>query len=48
MVEFKMYDVADWTTNSCDTQITKYLKKLRQSGGEIGQLIKYSVINISL
>ena len=27
MVNFKMYDVTDWTTNNYNTHITQYLKK---------------------
>ena len=27
MVNFKIYDMADWTTNNYNTYITQYLKK---------------------
>ena len=30
MVNFKIYDVADWTTNSLNTHVAQYLKKKRQ------------------
>ena len=26
-VNFKIYDVTDWTANSCNTNIAQYLKK---------------------
>ena len=26
-VTFKIYDVIEWTTNNCNTQIAKYFKK---------------------
>ena len=34
-VNFKIYDVIDWTINSYITHITQSLKKFRQSGNEI-------------
>ena len=30
VVYFKIYDVTDWTTNSCNTHFVKYLEKRRQ------------------
>ena len=27
MVNFKIYDVTNWTTNNCNTHITQYLNK---------------------
>ena len=27
MVNFKIYDVTDWSTNNCNTHIAQYLKK---------------------
>ena len=38
-VNFKIYDVADWTTNNYNTHIAQYLKK-KQSGNEIWSLNK--------
>ena len=38
MVIFEIYDVKDWTTNNYNTNIAQYLKKLRQSGNEIGSV----------
>ena len=40
MVDFKFYDVTDWTTNNYNTRITQYIKKLRQSGNEIWSVNK--------
>ena len=34
-VNFKVYDVTDWITQSCITHIAYYLKKQRQPGNEI-------------
>ena len=36
MINFKIHDVRDRTTNNYGTQSTQYLKKKRQSGNEIG------------
>ena len=35
MVNLKVYDVTDWTTNSYNTHIPQYLKKESKSGNEI-------------
>ena len=35
MVNFKIYDVTDWTANNYNTHITQSVKKQRQSGNEI-------------
>ena len=35
MVNFKIYDVTDWTTNNWNTHIAQYLKKQRQTDNEI-------------
>ena len=40
IVSFKIYDATTWLTNNCNTQIDQYLKKGRQSGNDIWQLIK--------
>ena len=34
-VNFKIYDVTAWLTNKCNTHISQYLEKCRQSGNEI-------------
>ena len=34
-VNFQVYDVINWETNNCNTHITQYLKKLRQSDNEV-------------
>ena len=33
--DFKICDATSWTTNSYNTYIAQYLKKLRQSGNEV-------------
>ena len=35
MVNFKIYDVTNWTTNNYNTHIAQYLKKKRQPDNEI-------------
>ena len=40
MLNFKIYDVTDWTANNCNIHITQYLKKERQSGNEIWSVNK--------
>ena len=30
VVNFKIYDVTDWTASNCNTDIVQYLKKLKQ------------------
>ena len=35
MVNFKIYDIANWITNNYNTHIAQYLKKERQSRNEI-------------
>ena len=42
MVNFRIYDATDWTTNNYNTHITQYLDKQRHAM-KFGQLIKYSV-----
>ena len=44
MVDFKIYDVTDYTINNYNTHFTQYLMKYRQPGNEIW-FIKYSVRN---
>ena len=39
-VDFKVYDVTDWTTNICNICIFQYLKKQRQSDKEIWAISK--------
>ena len=39
-VDFKVYDVTDWTTNIYNTCIFQYLKKQRQSDKEIWAISK--------
>ena len=34
-VHFKIYDVAAWLTNNCNTHIAQYHEKQRQSDNEI-------------
>ena len=34
-VNFKIYDITTWETNNCNTHITQYLKKEKQSDNEI-------------
>ena len=49
MVNFKIYDVTDWTTNNCNTHIAQYLQKYRQPDNEIqpdNQLTEYNMRNI--
>ena len=41
MVEFKIYDITDWTTNNCNTNIVKGNQTLK-----FGQLIEYNMRNI--
>ena len=43
-----MYDLTTWTTNNCNTHIDQYLKKVRQSGNDIFQLIEGNMKNIFL
>ena len=35
MVNFKIYDVTDWTASNHNTHIAQYLTKLRESDNEI-------------
>ena len=35
MVNFKIYDVTDWTTNNRNTYIAQYLRAKRQLDNEI-------------
>ena len=35
MVNFRIYDITDWTMNNGNTHIVQYFKKKRQSGNEI-------------
>ena len=35
MVNFKIYDVTDWTTNNYNTRIIQYRKKEKQQNNEI-------------
>ena len=39
-LNFKIYDVIDWTINSYITHTTQSLKKFRQSGNEIWSVDK--------
>ena len=39
-VNFKTYDVTDWTLNKCKTHDAQYFKKLRQSANEIWSVNK--------
>ena len=34
-LNFKIYDVTDWTTNNYNTHIAQYLQRKKQSGNEI-------------
>ena len=40
MANFKIYDVADWTTDNYNTHVTQYLKTQRQSGNAIWSVSK--------
>ena len=40
MVDYKVYDVTYRTTNNCNTHITQYLKKQRQSCNEVWSVNK--------
>ena len=46
MVNFKIYDVTDWTTNIYNTHIAQYLKKYRRPDNEIWS--EYKMRNIFL
>ena len=37
-VNFKIYYVTTWLTNNCNTNISQYLKELRQSDNEISSV----------
>ena len=39
MVNFKIYDIVDWTTNNYNTNIVQYLKKGNQTM-KFGQLVE--------
>ena len=40
---FKIYDVATWGTNNCNTRIVQYLKKKRQLNNEIWPVNKQNI-----
>ena len=44
-VNLKIYDVTDWKPKNFNRHISQYLKKYRQAGNYIGQLV-YNVRNI--
>ena len=46
MVNLKIYDVKDWAINNCNTYIPNISRSKGNQAMKIGQLIKYSVINI--
>ena len=52
MVNFKIYDVTDWTTSNYNTHIAQYLNKKRKLDNEtvnrICQLIEYNMKDIFL
>ena len=37
-VNFKIYDVKNWLTNNCNTDIVQYFKKKKQSDNNIGSI----------
>ena len=39
-VNFKFFDLADWTAINCNTHITQYLKKKRQTSNKIWSVSK--------
>ena len=48
MVNFKIYDVTDWTTNNRNTYITQYLRGNRKQTMKFRQLIETNMRNIFL
>ena len=48
IVNFKIYDITDWTTNNHNTRIAQYLKKRNNQTKKFGQLIKCNMSNIFL
>ena len=46
IVNFKIYDVTDWTTNNYNTLIAQYLKKQSNQTVKFGQLIECNIYNI--
>ena len=48
MVNFRNYNVIDWTTTNYNTHIAQYLKNYRELGMKFGQLTEYNTTNISL
>ena len=48
MVNFKTYDITDWTANNGNTHIAQYFKRKENQAMKIGQLMKYSLRNIFL
>ena len=41
MINFKIYEVTDWTTNSYNTNVTQYLKNKGNQKMKFGELIEY-------
>ena len=46
MVNFKIYDVTDWTTNGSNTHVAEYVKKKRDPDNEIGSVNRTNMRNI--
>ena len=44
-VNFKIYDVTAWLTNSCNTHIAQYVEKQKNQTMKFGQLIEYNMRN---
>ena len=48
MVNFKIYDVTDWTTNNYNPHIAQYLRIKGNQTVEFGQLIELNIRNVFL
>ena len=48
MVNFKIYDVTDWTTNNYNTYIAHILRSNGNQAMKFGQLAEYNMKNIFL
>ena len=47
-VNFKIYDLTDWTTSNCNMHIAHYPKSKDNQAIKFGQLIEYNMRNIFL
>ena len=48
MVNFKIYDITNWTTNNCNTYLPNVSKSKSNQTMKFGQLMEYDMINIFL